>query len=108
VANAREVTAGGRLGDALGRAVAEALTPGRPALARTGSALASLKAGFSWFGFFRGRIFWFSPAISGVLTGFSRFVMLFEKFIDLGGNWNEKSSIPREIRGIGARKFVAM
>jgi hypothetical protein len=34
--------------------------------------------------------------------------MLFKKFIDLGGNWNEKSSIPREIRGIGARKFVPM
>jgi hypothetical protein len=34
--------------------------------------------------------------------------MLFEKFIDLGGNLEAKSSIPREIRGIGARKFVAM
>jgi hypothetical protein len=29
-------------------------------------------------------------------------------FVDLGGYWNEKSSIPREIRGIRARKFVAM
>jgi hypothetical protein len=29
-------------------------------------------------------------------------------FVNLGGNWNEKSSILREIRGIGARKFVAM
>jgi hypothetical protein len=34
--------------------------------------------------------------------------ILFEKFINFGGNWKEKSSIPREIRGIGARKFVAM
>jgi hypothetical protein len=29
-------------------------------------------------------------------------------FVDLGGNWDEKSTIPREIRAIGARKFVAM
>jgi hypothetical protein len=40
------------------------------------------------------------PALAG--SGF------FEKFVELGGNWNEKTSIPREIRGIGARKFVAM
>jgi hypothetical protein len=29
-------------------------------------------------------------------------------FVDLGGNLNEKSMISGEIRGIGARKFVAM
>jgi hypothetical protein len=29
-------------------------------------------------------------------------------FFDLGGNWSEKSMILIEIRGIGARKFVAM
>jgi hypothetical protein len=29
-------------------------------------------------------------------------------FFDLGGNWSEKSMNPREIRGIGARKFEAM
>jgi hypothetical protein len=29
-------------------------------------------------------------------------------FVDLDGNWSVKSMIPSEIRGIGARKFVAM
>jgi hypothetical protein len=29
-------------------------------------------------------------------------------FGDLGGNWDEKSTIPGEIQEIGARKFVAM
>jgi hypothetical protein len=29
-------------------------------------------------------------------------------FVDLGGNLDGKSSISREIRGIGARKFVEM
>jgi hypothetical protein len=33
---------------------------------------------------------------------------MFEKFIDLGGKWDGKSMILGEIRGIGARKFVAM
>jgi hypothetical protein len=50
----------------------------------------------------------FSPAISGVWTGFSRFRMLFEKFVDLGRNLGGKSMILGEIQGIGARKFVAM
>jgi hypothetical protein len=34
--------------------------------------------------------------------------MLFEKFIDLGGNLERKPMIPREKQGIGARKFVAI
>jgi hypothetical protein len=29
-------------------------------------------------------------------------------FVDLGGNWKRKLMIPSEIKGIGARKFVAM
>jgi hypothetical protein len=41
-------------------------------------------------------------------TGFRRFGRLREKFVDLDGNWVGKSSISEEIRGIGARKFVAM
>jgi hypothetical protein len=45
-------------------------------------------------------------------AGFSRFGLfrenLRELFIDLGGNWKRKLVIPREIRGIGARNFVAM
>jgi hypothetical protein len=52
------------------------------------------------------------PAISGVQTGFSRFRLfreiLLEMFVELGANWKIKSLIPAEIRGIGARKFVAM
>jgi hypothetical protein len=51
-------------------------------------ALAGLRAGFSWFGLFREN--------------------LRELFVDLGGNWKRKLVIPREIRGIGARNFVAM
>jgi hypothetical protein len=51
-------------------------------------------------------------ALTSSQAGFSRFGLfreiLVEIFVELGGNWNEKSSIPREIRGIGARKFVAM
>jgi hypothetical protein len=50
--------------------------------------LAGLKPGFSWFALFR--------------------EILVEMFVDLGGNSDRKSSIPTEIRGIGARKFVAM
>jgi hypothetical protein len=34
--------------------------------------------------------------------------MLFEKFVDLDGNLDGKSTILGEIQGIGARKFVAM
>jgi hypothetical protein len=34
--------------------------------------------------------------------------MLREKFVDLGVNWNEKSSIPVNIQGIGARKIGDM
>jgi hypothetical protein len=34
--------------------------------------------------------------------------ILVETFVDLGGNSDRKSTILREIRGIGARKFVAM
>jgi hypothetical protein len=45
----------------------------------------------------------YSPAISGVQVGFSWFGMLFEKFVDLGGNLEGKSTIPEEIQGIGAR-----
>jgi hypothetical protein len=41
-------------------------------------------------------------------AGFSRFGILREKFVDLGGNWKEKSSILAKIQGIGARKFEAM
>jgi hypothetical protein len=52
--------------------------------------------------------FWIGPAISGVQTGFSRFGLLHEKFINLGGNLKDKSSILREMRGIGAKKIVAM
>jgi hypothetical protein len=86
----------------------------RPALAGLGPALvgalalAGLRAGFSRFRLFRDLNFLYSPAISGMQTGFSRFAMLFEKFIDLGGNSKKDSMIPREIQGIGARKFVAM
>jgi hypothetical protein len=59
-----------------------------------GTALAGLWAVFSWWaGFFWLRLF--------------RKILLV-KFFDLGGNSERKSSIPREIRGIGAIKFVAM
>jgi hypothetical protein len=54
----------------------------------------------------------FGPALTGLRAGFSRFGLfqeiLCELFIDLDRNWKRKSAIPREIRGIGARKFVAM
>jgi hypothetical protein len=33
--------------------------------------------------------------------------ILVAKIFDLGGNWSGKSLIPSEIRGIGARNFVA-
>jgi hypothetical protein len=52
------------------------------------------------------------PALAGLRAGFRRFALLREilvaKFFDLGRNLKRKSSIPSEIRGIGARKFVAM
>jgi hypothetical protein len=52
------------------------------------------------------------PALAGLRAGFSRFGLfreiLRELFIELGGNWSGKSMIPSEIRGIGARNFVAM
>jgi hypothetical protein len=52
------------------------------------------------------------PALAGLglaLAGSDFFKKLLrELFVDLGRNWKRKSSIPREIRGIGARKFVAM
>jgi hypothetical protein len=51
-------------------------------------------------------------ALAGLRAGFSRFALfreiLVEMFIDLGRNLNEKSTISGEIRGIGARKFVAI
>jgi hypothetical protein len=65
---------------------------GRPALAGPGPALASglalagLRSGFFWLALFR--------------------EILVAKFFNLGRKFDEKSSIPREIRGIGARKFV--
>jgi hypothetical protein len=66
-----------------------------------GSALAGWWAGFNR---------WSSFSRSG--AGFFRLGLfreiLCEKFVDLGGNWSEKLMIPGEIRGIGARKFVAM
>jgi hypothetical protein len=34
--------------------------------------------------------------------------ILLEEFVDLGGNSDRKSMILGEIRGIGARKFVAI
>jgi hypothetical protein len=33
---------------------------------------------------------------------------MLEMFVDLGRNLDGKSTIPGEIQGIGARKFVAM
>jgi hypothetical protein len=45
------------------------------------------------------------PALAGSHF-FEKFLR--ELFVDLGGTWKRKSSIPREIRGIGARNFVAM
>jgi hypothetical protein len=56
--------------------------------------------------------FFICLAISSVQTGFSRFGLfqeiLLEMFVELGANWKIKSLISAEIRGIGARKFVAM
>jgi hypothetical protein len=46
-----------------------------------------------WAGFFRLALF--------------REILL-KKFVNLGRNWKRKSSILGEIRGIGARKFMAM
>jgi hypothetical protein len=57
---------------------------------------------------FSRTVFSVGLAISGVQNGFSRFEMLFEKFDDLGRNLYGKLLISRKIRGIGARKFVAM
>jgi hypothetical protein len=73
-----------------------------------GVALTSEWAGFSRFALFRGPKFVYGPAISGAQSGFSQFEKLFEKFVNLGRNLKRKSAIPREIQGIGARKFVAM
>jgi hypothetical protein len=51
-------------------------------------------------------------ALAGLRSGFSQFRLfgeiLLELFVDLGGNGEEKSSILREIIGIGARNFMAM
>jgi hypothetical protein len=62
-----------------------------------------------------------SPAFSGVKSGYFRWATFFgaetgffwfgllrELFIDLGGNLEKDSMIPREIQGIGARKFMAI
>jgi hypothetical protein len=66
-----------------------------------GPALAGLWAGFSRW-----------AALAGLWAGFFRLALfrenLLEEFVDVGGNSDRKSSIPTEIRGIGARKFVAM
>jgi hypothetical protein len=67
-----------------------------------------LSAGFSQFPLFQDPKFVYSPAISGVQAGFSWFGMLFEKIVDLGGNSKRNLAIPREIQGMGVRKFVAM
>jgi hypothetical protein len=52
------------------------------------------------------------PALASLRSGISRFGLfceiLRELFADLGANWKIKSAIPREIQGIGARKFVEM
>jgi hypothetical protein len=48
------------------------------------------------------------PAFSGSETSFFRFRLMRKLFIDLGRNLKDKSSIPREIQGIRARKFVEM
>jgi hypothetical protein len=60
-------------------------------------------------------VFLLSPAFSGVQFGYFRwtgcffwFGLLCKLFVDLGRNLKDKSSIPREIQGIGGRKFVAM
>jgi hypothetical protein len=78
----------------LGREQGEVVR-GQSEVGRKAMALTRGWAGFSrsGAGFFRLRLFR---------------EILCEKFVNLGGNWNEKSSIPREIRGIGDRKFVAM
>jgi hypothetical protein len=45
------------------------------------------------------------PALAGS-DFFEKFLR--ELFVDLGGNWKIKSSMPTKIQGIGARKFVEM
>jgi hypothetical protein len=66
-----------------------------------GPALAGLWASFSrWAGFSQSEAGFFQL---GLFRG-----ILLAKFFDLGRNLEGKSSILREIRGIGARKFVAM
>jgi hypothetical protein len=55
-------------------------------------------ADFSLFATFQVRIFLYRPAIAGMQAGFSRFVRLREKFIDLGANWKIKLSIPAKIQ----------
>jgi hypothetical protein len=67
-----------------------------------------MQSDFSRLGLFREMFFRVSPTISGVQAGFSRFGILLEYIIDLGRNWEGKSSIPEKIQGIGARKFVAI
>jgi hypothetical protein len=47
-------------------------------------------------------------AFSSIKSGFFRIGVLREKFVDLGGNLDEKSMILGELQGIGARKFVAI
>jgi hypothetical protein len=46
-----------------------------------------------------------APALAGLRSGFSRFgffqEILVTKFFDLGGKWDEKSAILREIQGLG-------
>jgi hypothetical protein len=60
-----------------------------------------------WAGFSR-----VGPVLAGLNSGFSRFALfqeiLLAKFFILGRNLDRKSSILREIRGIGDRKFVEM
>jgi hypothetical protein len=66
-----------------------------------------------WGRFDRGRSSVdYGPALASLWAGFFRLGLfreiLRELFVNLGGNWSGKSSISREIRGIGARKFVDM
>jgi hypothetical protein len=52
------------------------------------------------------------PTLASLRSSFFRLALFREilvtKFFDLGGKWDEKSSILGEIRGIGAKKFVEM
>jgi hypothetical protein len=62
---------------------------------------------------------WSEPALAEKRASFSRSEagffrlglfreILLKISVELGGNWKGKSVIPGEIRGIGARNFVAM